>query len=51
MHASGQYQVVIGNEVTNVFDEVVKQLGPLDSEAAPAPEDDGKNPVSKLLVI
>ena len=25
MHASGQYQVVIGNEVTNVFDEVVKQ--------------------------
>lgn len=49
MHASGQYQVVIGNEVTNVFDEVVKQLGPLDSEAAPAPEDDGKNPVSKAF--
>ena len=49
MHASGQYQVVIGNEVTNVFDEVVKQLGPIDSEAAPAPEDDDKNPVSKAF--
>ena len=28
IHASGQYQVVIGNEVTNVFDAVVSQLGP-----------------------
>lgn len=27
IHASGQYQVVIGNEVSNVFDAVSKQLG------------------------
>lgn len=26
--ASGQYQVVIGNEVTNVYDAVVQELGP-----------------------
>lgn len=29
--ASGQYQVVIGNDVTNVFDAVMKQLGPLEA--------------------
>ena len=51
IHASGQYQVVIGNEVTNVFDAVVSQLGPgFSGEAAPAPaEDDGKNPVSRAM--
>lgn len=27
IRASGQYQVVIGNEVTNVFDAVMKELG------------------------
>lgn len=27
VRASGQYQVVIGNEVTNVFDAVMKELG------------------------
>ena len=51
IHASGQYQVVIGNEVTNVFDAVVSQLGPgFSGEATPAPaEDDGKNPVSRAM--
>lgn len=51
MKASGQYQVVIGNEVTNVFDAVMKQLGPLDEDAAavqPA-ENDGKNPISRAF--
>lgn len=51
IHASGQYQVVIGNEVTNVFDAVVSQLGPsFSGEATPAPaEDDGKNPVGRAM--
>lgn len=51
IHASGQYQVVIGNEVTNVFDAVVSQLGPgFSGEATPAlAEDDGKNPVSRAM--
>ncbi len=51
IHASGQYQVVIGNEVTNVFDAVVSQLGPgFSGETAPAPaEDDVKNPVSRAM--
>ena len=26
--ANGQYQVVIGQAVTDVYDEVIKQLGP-----------------------
>ncbi len=51
---SGQYQVVIGNEVSNVFDEVVKQLGNA-GEAAPKDTDstektesaDGKKPEKK----
>ena len=49
MHAGGQYQVVIGNEVTNVFDAVMKQLPGLDPESAPAPENDDRNPVSKAF--
>ena len=51
MKASGQYQVVIGNEVTNVFDAVMKQLGPLDEDAAAAQpaENDGKNPISRAF--
>ncbi|MGQ5708844.1 glucose PTS transporter subunit IIA [Lactobacillus sp. PSON] len=49
MHAGGQYQVVIGNEVTNVFDAVMKQLPNLDSDSAPAPENDNRNPISKAF--
>ncbi|WP_297815670.1 PTS glucose transporter subunit IIABC [uncultured Lactobacillus sp.] len=47
MHASGQYQVVIGNEVASVYDEVVKQLGDLGNQETPQPKDDGKNPISR----
>lgn len=50
-HAAGQYQVVIGNEVTNVYDAVVKQLPNL--ENAPAPESQqqtsGGNPVTRAF--
>lgn len=49
MHASGQYQVVIGNEVAAVFDEVVKQLGDLGDAPQSQPVDDGKNPVSRAF--
>lgn len=52
MHASGQYQVVIGNEVTQVYDAVMKQLPGL-GENCPTPDtsnqDDGKNPVSRAF--
>lgn len=50
-HAAGQYQVVIGNEVTNVYDAVVKQLPKL--ENAPKPESqqqtNGGNPVTRAF--
>lgn len=50
MHASGQYQVVIGNEVTNVFDAVLKQLPNLaEQEVTPEPTDTNKNPVSRAF--
>lgn len=52
MHASGQYQVVIGNEVTQVFDAVMKQLPNLGEEemvATPTAADDGKNPISRAF--
>ncbi|MDE6375868.1 MAG: glucose PTS transporter subunit IIA, partial [Ligilactobacillus sp.] len=51
MHASGQYQVVIGNEVTNVFDAVMKKLpGLSEGEAVETTtQDDGKNPVSRAF--
>ena len=51
MHASGQYQVVIGNEVTNVFDAVMKKLPGLgEGEAVETTtQDDGKNPVSRAF--
>ena len=51
MHASGQYQVVIGNEVTNVFDAVMKKLPDLgEGEAVETTtQDDGKNPVSRAF--
>ena len=51
MHAGGQYQVVIGNEVTNVYDAVMKQLPGLSDNHAPQTnnQDDGKNPVSRAF--
>ncbi len=51
MHAGGQYQVVIGNEVTNVYDAVMKQLLGLSDNPAPQTnnQDDGKNPVSRAF--
>lgn len=51
MHASGQYQVVIGNEVTNVFDAVMKKMPALSEQDTPqtAPEDDDRNPVSRAF--
>lgn len=51
MHAGGQYQVVIGNEVTNVYDAVMKQLPGLSDNPAPQTnnQDDGKNSVSKAF--
>ncbi|RVU72335.1 glucose PTS transporter subunit IIA [Lactobacillus xujianguonis] len=50
MHAGGQYQVVIGNEVTNVFDAVMKQLPGLSDAPAPTQaENDDRNPVSKAF--
>ena len=51
MHAGGQYQVVIGNEVANVFDAVISQLPQLDEHAdeqAPTTADHRK-PVSKAF--
>lgn len=50
MHAGGQYQVVIGNEVTNVYDAVMKQLPGLSDQPAPQTnENDDRNPVSKAF--
>lgn len=50
IHSAGQYQVVIGNEVTNVFDAVMKQLGPLDDAGEePVQQNDGRNPVSRAF--
>lgn len=50
MHAGGQYQVVIGNEVTNVYDAVVKQLPGLSDKPAPQTnENDNRNPVAKAF--
>ncbi|CDN25792.1 K02755 PTS system, beta-glucosides-specific IIA component [Limosilactobacillus fermentum] len=50
MHAAGQYQVVIGNEVTNVYDAVLKQMPELDDAPAATPvQNDGKNPVSRAF--
>lgn len=49
MKASGQYQVVIGNEVTNVYDAVMKQLGPMDESAPTTAQDDGKSPISRAF--
>lgn len=43
MHGAGQYQVVIGNHVTEVYDEVCKQLG----IQAGSPSNTGKEPAKK----
>lgn len=44
MHAQGQYQVVIGNEVNDVFDEVIKKLPELaDAPAEQNPADQEGN--------
>ena len=51
MHAGGQYQVVIGNEVTQVYDAVMQQLGndfESDTSQTP-PQDDGRNPISRAF--
>lgn len=48
--ASGQYQVVIGNEVTNVFDAVMKELGTEfsdDQGENVEGENEGNNKISK----
>ncbi len=50
LHAGGQYQVVIGNEVTTAFDAVMKQLPELADAPAPTTSaNDGKNPVSRAF--
>lgn len=50
MHAGGQYQVVIGNEVTNVYDAVMKQLPGLSNKPAPQTnENDNHNPVARAF--
>ncbi|WEV36390.1 PTS glucose transporter subunit IIABC [Lactobacillus sp. ESL0677] len=50
MHASDQYQVVIGDGVANLYDALVKQLPELDDSAAPATtQNDGKNPFSRAI--
>ncbi|KRL37082.1 glucose PTS transporter subunit IIA [Liquorilactobacillus uvarum] len=51
MHAGGQYQVVIGNEVTQVYDAVMKQLGnDFEGDVSQTPsQDDGRNPISRAF--
>lgn len=51
MHAGGQYQLVIGNEVTNVFDAVMKQLPGLGDNPAPTTtnQNDDRNPISRAF--
>lgn len=50
MHAQGQYQVVIGNEVTDVYDAVMKQPPNLaDAPADQTPANNGKSPISRAF--
>ncbi|KRL03546.1 glucose PTS transporter subunit IIA [Liquorilactobacillus capillatus] len=51
MHAGGQYQVVIGNEVTQVYDAIMEQLGSdFESDSSqPTTENNGKNPISRAF--
>lgn len=44
MFASGQYQVVIGNQVSQVYEEVVKQAGIIDSQSSLKQEKNTINP-------
>ena len=45
IHASGQYQVVIGNEVGRVFDAVTAQLGDNLEPTPTTTENDDRNPI------
>ncbi|WP_207667294.1 PTS transporter subunit EIIC [Clostridium sp. JN-1] len=49
IRASGQYQVVIGNDVTNVFDAVMKELGTefADKPVENVEENENDNKISK----
>ncbi|MCP0887949.1 beta-glucoside-specific PTS transporter subunit IIABC [Ligilactobacillus sp. WILCCON 0076] len=50
IHASGQYQVIIGNEVANVFDAVSKQLGADfsdDQQDTTDNNNDQRNPITR----
>ncbi|WEV39767.1 PTS glucose transporter subunit IIABC [Lactobacillus sp. ESL0681] len=50
LHSSGQYQVVIGDGVANLYDAVIKQLPKLDTSATSTNnQDDSKNPVSHAI--
>ncbi|MDF7668108.1 PTS glucose transporter subunit IIABC [Lactobacillus sp. ESL0703] len=50
MHASGQYQVVIGDGVANLYDALIKQLPELDDSATTTnSQNDGKNPFSRVI--
>ncbi len=51
LHVAGQYQVVIGNAVTKVFDACMDQLGPdFSRDEAPVEQEDEKgNPVSRMF--
>ena len=51
MHAQGQYQVVIGTHVTDVYDEVVKILPDLAGGEVEQDDAKGGNIVGKLLDI
>lgn len=51
MHAQGQYQVVIGTHVTDVYDEVVKILPDLAGGEVEAEDEGNTNVVGKLLDI
>ncbi|WEV70930.1 glucose PTS transporter subunit IIA [Lactobacillus sp. ESL0785] len=50
LHSSGQYQVVIGDGVANLYDEVIKKLPNLDdSSTTTNNQNTGKNPVSRAI--
>ena len=51
MHAQGQYQVVIGTHVTDVYDEVVKILPELAGGEVEADDDKKGNIVGRLMDI
>lgn len=51
VHGGGEYMVVIGDAVVDVYEEVVKQLGSLGTAEEKAEEKEKSNPVMKLLNI